>query len=385
MPFRLIDKGIWDYAEKFWKLDSTDFAILKAINVHGPRNLSRVAQELGLSPAVVNYRAKRMFDGDLVKVFAVIDEEALGLESVWAFATVPFGREAVAFKALTIYPLWRFSCLTEGAFHGAAVRYAVPKGSTPDLHAYLSHLKYRGVIESFELREAEQYIVPFPNLDFYLESTGPFDWNRWAEEVAEGRFRIHFDREKAGRSKAGKVNFGWLDLYVLFWLQADARMKFAEIARKLVELKGGSVSSWKVKITQTYRKTTRRLVRGYGFYILPVSEHAAVRVLVELSFPNEPRLESFAGGLDKLPYPLAFHPYRGLPGGLLHVIVPLYEYYLMVKALRTLAKKCAVESYRILLPNRGEVWSNFAIYEAFDGEWKFSYELLVDKFKSENL
>ena len=255
----------------------------------------------------------------------------------------------------------------------------MPRGSISDLYAYLSFLKYNHVIGDFELRETKQYYTPFPNLDFYLKADGPFEWDKWAEELAKG------EGAKLEERESGKVNFSWLDLYVLSWLSIDARMKFSEIATKLAKLKGGSVGSWKVKIAKTYGKTISRLIRGYGLYILPVPKQSAVRVLVEIRFSGEDRLASLINNLEKLPYPLAFHPFRSCAAGLLHIIVPVYEYYLMVKVLRRLARLGIVKSYRVLLPNRGETWSNVMIYEAYDEEWKFSYDLLVDKFKSENL
>ena len=371
-PFRLIDRGIFEYAEKFWRLDATDFAILKAMSVYSPSNLRRIAAKLGIPHTIVNYRVKRMFEDGLVRVFAIMDEEALGLESVLVYAEVPFGSEDEALKALTVHPLWRLSCLVEGAFHGAVVRYSIPRGSVSELNAYLSYLKFRGLIKDYELHRARQYYVPFPNLDFYLREESPFNWEEWANKVLEEE-SITFPEEQGK-----EIKFKWLDLYILSWLCINARIKFIDIARELVKLKGGKLDSWKVKISQTYNKTTKHLIKGYGFYILPMAEEVCVRLLVEISFNNKDSLTKFIVHLKNIPYPLALHPYKEEPTGLLHIVVPAYEVAPITKALRKMSSQSLVKSYRLLFVNRGEIWSNVMIYQAYDQGWKFNYKMLVN-------
>ncbi|RLE81195.1 MAG: hypothetical protein DRJ51_04340 [Thermoprotei archaeon] len=373
-PFRLIDKGIFEYAEKFWKLDATDFTILKAMSIYGPRNVSLIAARLSIPRTVVDYRVKRMFEEDLVKVFAIIDEEALGLESVLVYAKTPFGKEDKALKALTVHPLWRFSCLVEGALHGVIVRYAIPKGSIGELNAYLSYLKLEKLIEDYELHRAEQYYAPFPNLDFYLKETGAFKWSEWADRIIAEKEAVSLEKKPVK-----EIEFSWLDLYILSRLSIDARIKFTDIARKLVELKGGSLNSWKVKISQTYNKTTSRLIRGYSFYILPVAEQTSIRLLIEIHFNDKPSLAKFVNHLKEIPYPLALHPYKQESKSLLHIIIPTYELTSIIEALKKLAYQNLVKSYRVFLVNKDKVWSNVTIHQAYNKEWKFSHKILLEK------
>lgn len=65
------------------KIDDTDRAIIRSLQMDGRRPYAEIASELGLAPSTVQQRANRLIDAGAIKIYGVTDPDLLG-DSVMA-------------------------------------------------------------------------------------------------------------------------------------------------------------------------------------------------------------------------------------------------------------------------------------------------------------
>jgi Lrp/AsnC family transcriptional regulator for asnA, asnC and gidA len=60
------------------KIDDTDRAILRGLQMDGRRPFAEIAAELGVAPSTVQQRANRLIDAGVLKIYGVTNPEVLG-------------------------------------------------------------------------------------------------------------------------------------------------------------------------------------------------------------------------------------------------------------------------------------------------------------------
>jgi Lrp/AsnC family transcriptional regulator, regulator for asnA, asnC and gidA len=63
-----------------WQLDDVDRQIIVQLQEDGRRTFGRIAKAVGISEATVRQRIQRLQDSDVMRIVAVIDPTALGVE-----------------------------------------------------------------------------------------------------------------------------------------------------------------------------------------------------------------------------------------------------------------------------------------------------------------
>ena len=84
---------------KLHKIDDVDRAIIRILQQDGRRPFADIATELKLAPSTIQQRANRLIDGGLVKITALVDPATVGLTVVATIAIKADGtrlREAAA-------------------------------------------------------------------------------------------------------------------------------------------------------------------------------------------------------------------------------------------------------------------------------------------------
>jgi len=373
-----------EYAQKFKRLDSLDFKIVKAMFKHGVYNIRKLAKAVDAPQQTISYRIRRFDNEDLIRLRALINETKLGLKSYSVLASAPIGKDISSGCALTSFPLWRYLASVDGWKLGNYVRYGVPVDKERDLIALLNELKKRELVSDFEIFPTESPTYPLLDLDFYTrkENISVFDWQRWVEDFDS------FTEEKPDKPESGRrAEFDLIDLIILRCLELDARTTQRRIVAEVGRILGEKNS--KKFIPMVSRRINKNinpqgLIKGYRAYLFPNQELTSLLLLFYFHFSNRSSEEEFTGALAHLPYNISYERILGRDALFARFVIPAFEFPGMRKSLTTLAEKGYIKDAHMLLGELAHgTWDNVEIHQMFkDGAWNFSYGAAVEMLEN---
>jgi DNA-binding Lrp family transcriptional regulator len=378
MSYERLLPSMAEYSQKFKRLDSLDFKIVRAMSLNGVHNFRRLAKEVHAPQQTVSYRIRRFDTEDLVRFRALINETKLGLKSYSVLASTPMGNEEASGCALTCFPLWRYLAVVDGWKNGNYVRYALPPDKERDMRAFLRELKERKLISDVEMHATADPRYPLLNLDFYIKEQGAsrFNWQRWVESFDS--FPTDKPDEPEKYEKYRRAKFDLTDLIILRCLELNARTKQRSIAEAIARILGeGDGRKYIPMVSRRIRKNInpQGLIKGYRVYMFPNQEHAPMFFMFYLDFPNDNAVRKFTEALKHLPYNTSYERILGENMLFARFVVPAFEYAGMRKSFRELAARGCIKAGHMLMGELTQgTWDNVEIHQMFkNGAWNFSY------------
>jgi DNA-binding Lrp family transcriptional regulator len=388
MSYERLLPSMADYFQKFKRLDSLDFKIVRAMLEKGVHNLHKLAETVNAPQQTVSYRIRRFDREDIVRFRALVNEAKLGLKSYSVLASVPMAKEDASGCALTCFPLWRYLATVDGWRDGNYVRYAVPPDKERDLKAFLEELRRRTLISDFETYATSGPKYPLLDLDFYARTqrASVFDWQGWVSN-----FDSFPPEDPAEPEDYGRAEFDMIDLIILRCLELNARTTQRDIVARIEQTLGDK--NGKKFIPMVSRRINKNinpqgLIYGYRAYLFPNQEQTAMLFLFYLDFPNDVDLRRFTGALQHLPYNASYERILEKNALFVRLVVPAFECSSMRKSIRDLAERGCIKTGHTLLGELSQgTWDNVEIHQMFkDGAWNFSYgaaiEMLEDSLRT---
>jgi Lrp/AsnC family transcriptional regulator for asnA, asnC and gidA len=151
---------------KTHKLDQTDLAIIRILQLDGRRRYADIATELGLAPSTVQQRATRLLEEGVIKMTALVDPVPLGYSVLAMIAIKADGtklREAA--REIGQFPEVDYAVICTGSYD---ILVEVACQSNDDLISLISDklAKVNGVreIETFlylrVVKDSDQWAIP---------------------------------------------------------------------------------------------------------------------------------------------------------------------------------------------------------------------------------
>jgi DNA-binding Lrp family transcriptional regulator len=375
MSYQRLIPSITEYSEKFKRLDSLDFKIIRAILSHSTYNVRSLAAAVEAPEQTVSYRIRRFDRGDMVRFRAVINEPKLGLKSYSVWASTQVGKEDDSGCALTSFPMWRYLAVVDGWKLGNYVRYVIPPDKERDLKAFLNELSKRDFISDYEMHATASPKYPLLNMDFYAAKHGvpTFDWKKWIAS-----FDSHTPGKTDEHENYERAEFDLIDLIILRCLELNARTTQRTIVAKIAQTLGEKNSKKYIPLVSRRIKNNlnpQGLISGYRAYLFPNQEQASLLFLFHFDFQNTISLRKFTEALKHLPYNTSYEKILDRNSLFLRLVVPAFEYAGMRKSIRELAEKGHIKNANMFLGDLAHgTWDNVEIYEMFkEGAWNFSY------------
>jgi len=395
--FETLIPSKFHYYKKFKELAELDFEIIFAMlkgGPDGPRNVSRIARQLGQAQQTVNYRVRRFDREDLVRFRAIINERLLGLGNYVVMTTVKPGltyenKEGTAVNAgtfLTCYPVWRLLMGVYGAAtHGFFVLYSIPPEKESDLRSFLDELKRIKCITHVDefCRVTQSYFNISP-LESYLTMMKAiargqlvsFNWDKWGYDFDKAAEAVI--PEENSSVETHRIPFTYEDLQVLSHLERNLREKFVEIAKKVREPSS--------KIARRYEELLkRRLISGCRSEIYPINPISSMHLTLKVDLSDGVALRKLVSHLDKIPYPVTYEKVIEEETLFLHTIIPYYEYFDFHNAFELLNRRHNImRDVNLYVGNYYSKFDNIMLFQAFskdENKWAFSKDVVLEALR----
>lgn len=214
------------------QLDAVDVKILEGLGVYDPRDLSRLAKQIGLNRGTVWKRVRHLSSLHLMKLHANVYHTNLGLKKAVVQAWASPGLENLLFDCLCVNDYRVYISRCYGAREGAVAVYAIPVERVPEFKDFIHEIERLGLTSDVRLQWSTCFQSVNPTSTWFDEESEAwvFRWDDWTRELAGEGAELPYTLVDP---KEFRMRGDEIDLFVLKELEKNATIGFVDIARKL--------------------------------------------------------------------------------------------------------------------------------------------------------
>ncbi|RLE54798.1 MAG: hypothetical protein DRJ26_01495 [Candidatus Methanomethylicota archaeon] len=358
-------------------IDENCSKIVAALNETKTRNLSLVARETGMPPALVHYYYDKLARRGIIKLKAVLNFQKLGLTPVILVAKLPYQLADEAVEKLKINDYWRTVAkgYTSEEIHCYCL-YTIPHGKEKNFENFVEKLVQHKLIENPKLYWNPQRICPKSNFQWFNPNTRKweFHWNAWIEEVSkllEAKKKYRIEKEEVSEVPAPLDD---TDIFIVKKLEDNAEITFKELAALL------GVTPPTIRYHYYKHIVNYGVLAGYEPELHPYPKQLSQKLIVKIKFNSNRTLEAFIKSLENKPFTqqLLLHA-RDLTL-IMKVYIMLDQYADFVKSLAKLAGNGVIAKYTCSVIKQNEIWTKTLPTELYaKGVWKYPHEEYMNK------
>ncbi len=319
-------------------LDKTNAKIIEGLARYGPRNLSSLADKIGLPPTTVAFRLKKLTKDGFFGIGAKLDTPSLGLVKAVLVAESNHGLAAKLQEAIESVGYWSYIARCYGKFNGFYSIFSFPAKHKIALEDYLVRAKSLGVISNYRLFWTTNIFDAALNFDQYdfKNKIWNLPWVEWVNEALSAPQDLP---QHLRDPKSYEIKVDYRDLLILKELEKDAMASFTDIS----EVVGISPQAVRYRFQQ--HVTKRKLLAGYDTVIFPYPLETSELCAVAFDFPSERALAKFANSLLDKPFVLSYAKLIGENSLLGHFYIPKSEFSRFIDSLERLTMKEIIRDF----------------------------------------
>ena len=168
------------------KLETVDVKILECLDQYGPRNLSLIAEKLGISRDTVDYRLERMSTFFSLLPTAVVHASKIGMRTAFLFVNSSPRFEEALIKCVKANDYWRYLGQSYGNTKGVLAFYNIPLEHTRNFREFFNLLKSLKFVENSQLYWITGFQTINPTMKWFDPNSGRWilKWKEWINEIA---------------------------------------------------------------------------------------------------------------------------------------------------------------------------------------------------------
>jgi len=349
-------------------LDLTDIKILEGLAEYGPRNVNKLAKQLGIPRGTVLSRIQRMSSSFYLRLVTNVYHTNLGMKKAVVFAKATPGQEDLLFECMKVNKFYIYLNRCFGMFEGCLGIYIIPKEHTTEFEHFLKELRKMGVAQDARMFWSTCFHTVNRTREWFDSSSGTwtFPWDRWVEEVPFEQSELPYTLKDPERFT---LNADETDLFIVKELEQDATRRLADIARKL----GTTLQN--IRYHYNMHVVKHGLIEAFQVAILTFERATSDMFFFVFRFDNSEKMAKFARSLLDKPFVIIIGKILGENTMVSQVYLPRLEFRRFIDALSKLARAGLLQSYDYVLQDlRPGKWSRETIpYQLFEnGSWTYN-------------
>lgn len=351
------------------QLDNLDVRILEGLAEHGPRNISKVAKEIGIPRGTVLSRIDRMSSSFYLRLLTTVYHTNLGMKKAVVFAKATPGQEDVLFNYLRINKFYIYLDRCFGMFEGCVGIYVIPVEHTDEFKEFLKEIERLGVTKNIELFWSTCFHTVNLTRNWFDsdKETWIFPWEKWLHEVSSSESELPYTLKdpESFTLKADET-----DMFIVKELEKDATVSLASIGRKL----GTSLQN--VRYHYETHVVKHGLIETFQMAMLPLDRATSDTLFFIFKFSDSEKMGRFARSLLDKPFVFILGKILKENALISQIYLPRQEFRSFIDALSKLVRENLLESYEYVFQDlRMGKWSRETIpFELFqNGRWTYEH------------
>ena len=322
------------------ELTAFDIKMLQALWETGPRNLSRVARQLGIHRKTLESRMKQMKSDPrfFLRMHTSVYHTNIGLRKAVVFLEAKSGMEKLLFDCLSINKYWLYICRSYGTGEGCTAVYAIPAKFCKELEDFIHALERLEIVKKVNIYWSTCFQGGRITQKWYdndLEKW-TFKWGDWIEEVQTQQTSLPYTLEE---SKSYQNYADEIDIKMLEKLEEDASRSLTEIARSL------GISRQLARFHYTEHIVGKNLIEGYEVFVMRYGTYPSLMVYFTITFHNHETFAKFARSLLDKFFVLTMGKNLGENRLIVEIFLPLEEFRKFIEVISMMSRMTLVKDY----------------------------------------
>jgi DNA-binding Lrp family transcriptional regulator len=356
-------------------LDEINAKILEGLGAHGPRNISSLAKELGLSPTTVAFRISKLVKESGLQTRVRSNFQKLGLSRAAVFAEAKPGREKALQNLIENLSYWTYMIRCFGKFNGVYALFSFPAEFEKEFTNYFAEASKQKILDNYIIYWITDFCELHPNFlwfDFKKRSWG-FQWERWIKEIEQASEAFP---ERLLDPEGYPVLVDKVDLLILKELEKDGSIEFKKLA-KVVDMTPEAV---RYRFQNHILK--RKLIADYEISIFPYPHQSSDLSSFIIEFSNNKTLAKFVNSLPNKPFVLNYAKVVGQNKLIAHFYTPKIEFSNLIDSLNRLIEIRYVERFFHVILDISSFKRQTVSYELFEkSKWVYNHKSTIENLK----
>lgn len=358
--------------------DSLDVRILKALGIHGPRSVPKIARAIHAPVSTVRDRIKHM-RARAISLFSVFTRANtyhtfVGLKKAFVFARATPGYERLLWESLKANGYWLYVIARYDRPESFYAIYGIPIDHTKEFEAFIKEIEELKIAQNIHLFWSTCIHTVNLTDDWYdFESEKwVFKWDKWIKNIeSQGTSLPYTLVEPKGYPQKADM----IDIIILKELEKNADCKLSDIAKLL------DVSPKTVGYHFRNHVIAKGLIEGYAV-LFPYFEGDSDLCCFRFDFPSHENMAKFALSLMNKPFVLNIGKIFGKNALFVQIYLPRKDFRGFTDNLSKLIREGLMKSYDYAIGDRSREAAQTISYEFLkDGSWIYNHEEHMKKLQ----
>ncbi len=354
------------------KLEILDIEILECLDRYGPRNISHIAHETGVTWDTVNYRLDRLSTFFSLNCVIGVKSSSVGLRNAFlVIKSVPSSIELLL-NCLKMNDFWRYIGQSYGGLNNVIGIYSIPIEYSKSFSEFFTFLKSLDFVNEIKLYWITGFYTVNPSLNWFDSDLGRWvlRWDDWVEEIPQIEGKPH---PALVTPKDFPLQADDVDIKILSRLEINGKENLREIAQRLNLtspdisyhfkehiLKKGLIGQWNI-ILKRFQDNC-----DYYFFIF--------------KFFHEEDMMKFARSLLDKPFSLSVARVFNEKTLIAHLIIPSIEFSKFLHSLDVLMRCSLLQYYDYIMEDFSKSLGHTIAYNCFKSkEWIYDHQKHLKK------
>ena len=274
-------------------IDRKCFIIIEALNRTKTKNLSLIARETDMPPALVHYYYDKLARRGIVKLKTKINIRKIGLQPLELIIKQENMKTEEIEEQLKNVKYWRtitrYYTSKEAHYHAI---FNIPTEKVEELKKDITALEEKIKIKILTQNLNPIEVNPKSNFQWFNEEEKRwlFNWNEWInEETKEREINLNPRKEE-------KVMLDEPDIFILKKLEENPDVTFKDLAKAL------GVTPPTIRYHYYKHLINYRILEGFELTLYPYPKDLALDLIANIKFHTSETMKTFIGSLENKPF-----------------------------------------------------------------------------------
>jgi len=350
------------------RIDLQHLKTVEALEVEGPRNITKVARKLGIPAETLRKRVRRMASQFSWQFHLNIYHTYLGLKKAVVFAQAIPGYEDLLFDCMKTNDFWLYVNRCYGMSEGCVALYTIPSSNSGDFEEFVRQLEETGIASHAQVfwSTCFHYVHQTTNWFDKASKAWNFQWDKWSKEIPKQSTKLPYtlrDPEEFPL-KADKT-----DLLILKELEKNPLVRMTELAQKI------GISQQLAAYHYLRHIQDQKLIESFEVVHPYFDKASSDYFLFIFEFDDNEAFAKFASSLLDKPFARGLGKVLGTNALIAHLYLPRTEFRRFVDHLSSLIRARMLKKFSYVIQDLGKGSRQTIAYEHFERKkWTYDHE-----------
>lgn len=353
------------------KLELRDLKTVEALEVEGPRNITKVARKLGIPAETLRKRVRRMTSRYSWRFHLNIYHANLGLKKAVVFAQAIPGKENLLFDSMKAHDYWLYVNRSYGMNEGCMALYTIPSNHTDNFETFVKHLEEIGVAAKTQIFWSTCFHYVHLTSSWFNKASKT--WNlpleEWAKQIPKQGTKLPITLRDP---EDFPIKGDRTDILILKEMEKNPLVRMTNLAKKI------GISQQLAAYHYLRHIQEQGLIESFEISFSYFDKASSDDFMFVLEFDSHEKLAKFASSLLDKPFARGLGKVLGKNTLLAHLYLPKIEFRKFVDILSGFIRSGLLKTYSYVIVDPTASKRQTISYEYFEkGKWLYEHEKMI--------